>query len=117
MRSDSVMAYAPFDATKRVTFDLAEGRVTLGERDGAAAPAVLVPAEALARACRAGGPPVSAALGAAIGEPIGERIASRAGGTDALRAEPLEAIVDHLGGEFALAGLGALAAERWGRAL
>jgi hypothetical protein len=109
------MAYAPFDANKRVTFDLAQGRVTLGE--GSGAPALLVPAEALASVCRIGGPSAFAAVGAAIGEPMGERIASRAGGSDALRAEPLETIVDHLGGELALVGLGALAAERWGRAL
>jgi hypothetical protein len=54
-----------------------------------------------------------------MGAPIGQRVASRfAGdGTEGVRAASIEGVVDHLGGELALLGLGALALERWGHAL
>jgi hypothetical protein len=112
-----VMAIGPFDPAKSVTFDLTHGQVHL---EGAPS-RVLVPAAALAAICAAAGADATAALGRALGEAMGRRIATRFGGeaegATSVRSASLEAIVDHLGGELALAGLGSLGIERWGRAL
>ena len=109
------MPEPPFDPTGAVTFDLASGQVHLG---GDAPLRVLVPADALAALSVAAGAQATAALGEALGAPMGKRVARRlsAGGGDARRST-IEAVVEHLGGELALAGLGTLGAERWGRAL
>ena len=101
-----------FDPSKAVTFDLAHGLVHL---DGAPS-RLLVPAEALVALTSAAGPEASAAFGAAIGEAMGRRVASRLG-EGGVVAAPIAVVVDHLGGELALAGLGSLGLERWGRAL
>jgi hypothetical protein len=95
-------------------FDLAHGQVHLED----APLRVLVPADALAKLCEAAGSDAISAFGQALGEPMGRRVARRLGaaGTDAL-GSTVEAVVDHLGGEMALAGLGVLGVERWGRAL
>jgi hypothetical protein len=114
---EAVMVVAPFDPSKSVTFDLAHGQVHL---DGAPS-RVLVPAAGLLGICAAAGADATAALGRAIGESMGRRVASRfaasAEGSGGARAASLESVVDHLGGELALAGLGSFAIERWGRAL
>jgi hypothetical protein len=104
-----------FDPSKAVTFDLGSGLVHL---EGAPS-RTLVPAEALGALCASAGPEATAAFGRAMGAPIGQRVASRfAGdGTEGVRAASIEGVVDHLGGELALLGLGALALERWGHAL
>lgn len=100
----------------------------------------MVPSDALVVLCEAAGPHAAAAFARAIGESVGARIAARlepvfrpapgAGGAAApaaaeadpgvgagVRAAPVETVVDHLGGELALLGLGTLALERWGRAM
>jgi hypothetical protein len=120
-----------FDPSKAVTFDLESGLVHL---DGAPS-RVLVPASALGALCAAAGAEAAAAFGRELGTAMGRRLASRfaasgaaAGGEPAagegapdgsagVRGATLEAVVDHLGGELALAGLGTLGIERWGRAL
>jgi hypothetical protein len=107
-----------FDPSKAVTFDLGNGLVHV---EGAPS-LLLVPGPALAELCAAAGPEAVAAFGKAIGEPMGRRLASRfsAGegdGGGSVGAASLEAVVDHLGGEIAIAGLGALELERWGHAL
>lgn len=100
-----------FDPSKSVTFDLAHGLVHL---EGAPA-RLLVPADALAVLAGAAGAEAAAAFGRSLGEAMGRRVAGRLG--DGLRAASVEVVVEHLGGELALAGLGSLALERWGRAL
>jgi hypothetical protein len=110
--TEAMMTDLRFDPSKAVTFDLAHGLVHL---DGAPS-RLLVPAEALAALASAAGPEASAAFGAAIGEAMGRRVASRLG-EGGVAAAPIAAVVDHLGGELALAGLGSLGVERWGRAL
>ncbi|MCC6551902.1 MAG: hypothetical protein IT372_02620 [Polyangiaceae bacterium] len=128
-----------FDPSKAVTFDLESGLVHL---DGAPS-RVLVPARALGALCAAAGPEATAAFGRELGAAMGRRLASRfaqsgsidESGAEApgageageairgperradVRAASLEEVVDHLGGELALAGLGSLGLERWGRAL
>lgn len=101
-----------FDPSKAVTFDLAHGLVHL---EGAPS-RLLVPADALAALARAAGPEATAAFGAAIGDAMGRRVAARLGEGGA-GAAAIDVVVDHLGGELALAGLGSLGLERWGRAL
>jgi hypothetical protein len=112
------MTEARFDPSKAVTFDLASGLVHI---EGAPS-RLLVPADALRALCDAAGSEAVAAFGRALGVPMGRRVAARfaSGSADAgggVRKASVEAIVDHLGGELAIAGLGSLALERWGHAL
>lgn len=112
------MAEPRFDASKSVTFDLASGLVHL---EGAPL-RVLAPPDALLALAGAAGPDATRAFGRALGSPMGQRVAQRlAGAADgsehAVRGASLEAVIEHLGTELALVGLGSLAAERWGRAL
>jgi hypothetical protein len=111
------MPFAPFDPSRAVTFDLSSGQVHL--QDSLAT--VIVPASALADLCSTAGEEATARFGRAIGQAMGKRVASRLGGPEASRAEveasTIEGFVEHLGGELALSGLGALSLERWGRAL
>jgi hypothetical protein len=107
------MAQLPFDPSNAVTFDLAHGRVQLDEVPAC----VVVPASALAELARAAGREGRAALARALGEPLGRRVARRLGQGDGALGASVDAVVDHLGGEFAVVGLGSLSLERWGRAL
>jgi hypothetical protein len=110
------MAIGPFDPSKSITFDLTQGQVHL-----AGAPSrVLVPASALVAVCSAAGSDATAELGRAIGDAMGRRVAHRFAGEGdgaSVRGATIELVVDHLGGELALGGLGSLQIERWGRAL
>jgi hypothetical protein len=105
------MATAPFDASKAVTFDLALGEIRLEH----AARRMLVAADAIVKLCEAAGAEAVTSFGHALGESIGQRVARGIGGS--VRDASLEAVVEHLSGEWALAGLGSLGIERWGRAL
>lgn len=127
------MPEARFDPSKAVTFDLASGLVHI---EGAPS-RLLVPADALRALCDAAGGEATAAFGRALGTPMGRRVAARLGGegsrssgganggasgagggsAEIVRKASIEGIVDHLGGELALAGLGSLSVERWGHAL
>ncbi|MEZ4299179.1 MAG: hypothetical protein R3B70_29790 [Polyangiaceae bacterium] len=115
------MAVARYRPDNDVTFDLANGLVHLA---GAQA-RVLVPAEALAALCGAAGSEAVGAFGAALGQAMGQRVGARlsAASGDAsesgagARAASVETVVDHLGAELSLAGLGSLSIERWGHAL
>ncbi len=108
-----------FDPSKAVTFDFGSGLVHL---EGAPF-RLLVPAKALLSLLSSAGPEAVAAFGQALGEPMGKRVCARfaeqeqSEGELAVRGASLEAMVDHLGGEFSLVGLGALSLERWGHAL
>ncbi len=100
-----------FDPSKAVTFDLSHGLVHL---EGAGA-RVLVPADALFALAGAAGAEAGAALARSMGEAMGRRVASRLT-TEGVATASVEVVVEHLGGELALAGLGSLGLERWGRA-
>jgi hypothetical protein len=105
------MSAPSFDPTLAVRFDLPKGSVRAGWPEDRI---VLVPAAALRDAL--GSAPAAAvdALGAAIGAGVGRRAAARM--LDP-QASSLEEFATQLAGEAALAGLGKLAVERWGRAL
>jgi hypothetical protein len=78
---------------------------------------VVVPTEELLALCAAAGAEATEKFGRGIGRWMGHRVVGRFGGGKAVRSASLGAIVDHLGGEWAIAGLGAFGLERWGRAL
>ena len=104
-----------FDPSSAVTFDFSHGLVRM---DGAPA-RLLVPADALVALLSAAGAEATAAFARSLGEGMGRRVAGRLsaeGGAGALAAS-VAGVVDHLGGELALAGLGSLSLERWGKAL
>ena len=107
------MNHVPFDPSKAVTFDLARGLV---QQEGALS-GLIVPAESLAALARAAGPEASRAFGRGVGEAIGRRVAGHLAEIDGVRAAGVGAVVEHLGGELAMTGLGSLSVERWGRAL
>jgi hypothetical protein len=102
-----------FDPSQALTFDLAHGLVHL---EGAPS-RLLVPADGLLVLARAAGPAAVATFGRSLGDAMGRRVASRLAAAEGVRAATVEAVVEHLGGELALSGLGSLALERWGRAL
>jgi hypothetical protein len=106
------MSDPPFDPSKTVTFDLKHGLVDL---EGT--PGVLVPSDELLALCAAAGAEATETFGRGIGRWMGHRVVGRFGGGKAVRAASLGAVVDHLSGEWAIAGLGAFGLERWGRAL
>jgi hypothetical protein len=56
-------------------------------------------------------------VGRALGSSIGKRIAARLGGADELRGASIERVITDIARELAVSGLGAVAIERWGRAL
>ena len=97
-----------FDPTHSLEFNLDRGSVKLSgslER-------VLLPADALAALLRGADAETRRDFARRLGTEAGRRVAERldAGANS-------EAVVEHLGGEVALMGLGALGVERWGRAL
>jgi hypothetical protein len=98
-----------FDPTGAVRFDLGSGSTS----DSRGARLVLVPSSALESL----GGPALAQLGDHIGRACGTRLASRLGGDDGVRSADLEVVITHLAGELAIAGVGAVHIERWGRAL
>jgi hypothetical protein len=76
----------------------------------------VLPAAALESVERAHAPAV-AALGTELGRACGARVAARLGGDGGVRGAQLEVVVSHLAGELAVAGIGAVHVERWGRAM
>lgn len=101
-----------FDPTGAVRFDLKRGAASdvRGER------LVLLPASALAELERAT-PGALTLLGTELGKGCGRRVAASLGGESGVRSATLESVVTHLAGELALAGVGAVELERWGRAM
>jgi hypothetical protein len=104
------MAASSFDATGAVEFDLSHGAVRAGSNRE---PVLLLPCSALDDLALSA-PAEAEALGRSLGAAIGKRAALRLG-------EPHEASVEgfvaQLAGECALAGIGVVSIERWGRAL
>jgi len=100
----------PFDPSQSVAFDLNRGQIALqgaGER-------VLVPADALLALFSSAGEEERIDFGRRLGTEAGRRSAERLG--DVANAS-IEDVVEHLGGDLALLGLGSLGLERWGNAL
>ena len=110
---EATMPDLRFDPSQAVTFDLTHGLVHL---EGAPS-RVLVPADALVALARAAGPEAASAFGRSLGEAMGRRVATRLASVEGASAATIEAVVEHLGGELSLLGLGSLGLERWGRAM
>ena len=100
-----------FDMSGALRFDLARGRVSLG---GVAARVVL-PVEALSLLCRGLSDAQLSDFGHGVGNIVGQRVVERIGQNLSTLETP--ELVDHLGGELALMGLGSLTVEFWGRAM
>lgn len=97
-----------FDPSHSVEFNLARGLVKL---EGGS-PRLLLPADAVAALLQAADADARKDFAHRLGSEAGRRAAER------LReGASLDAVVDHLGGELALMGLGSFGLERWGRAL
>lgn len=97
-----------FDPTHSLEFNLDRGSVKLsGSRER-----VLLPADALAALVKGADVETRRDFARRLGTEAGRRVAERLDAS----ASP-EAVVEHLGGEVALMGLGALGFERWGRLL
>jgi hypothetical protein len=97
-----------FDPTHSLEFNLDRGSVKLSgspER-------VLLPADAIAALLRGADSETRRDFARRLGTEAGRRIAERIDGSASI-----EAVVEHLGGEIALMGLGSLGFERWGGAL
>jgi hypothetical protein len=97
-----------FDPTHSLEFNLDRGSVKLSgslER-------VLLPADALAALVRGADGETRRDFARRLGTEAGRRVAERLDAS----ASP-EAVVEHLGGEVALMGLGSIGFERWGRVL
>jgi hypothetical protein len=105
------MAAPSFDPTHAVRFDLPHGSVRTGGDGGERV--LLVPTSALDDLVLSAPLEAVEALGRAIGAAVGRRAAAK---MDPKRA-PLDDFVAQLAGEAAIAGVGALSIERWGRAL
>lgn len=105
------MAQPAFNPSGQLRFDIERGRVSM---DGDAARLVL-PANALQALLASAGPEASVDFGRTLGTELGRRAAAR--WTGDAKTTTLAEIIDHLGGEFALAGLGRLRAEQWAEAL
>lgn len=104
------MDTSSFDPTRAVVFDLNRGQVTL---NGGAA-VLVIPAEVLAQLCAGLDVATVRQFGSMLGRHAGARVRAR---LSAALSPTLEVMVDHLGGELSLAGLGSLVMERWGQAL
>jgi hypothetical protein len=104
------MDTSTFDPTRAVVFDLNRGRVTLDQGDSV----LVIPAEALAQVCSKLEPSAVRQFGVALGKHAGARVRGRVG---AQAAPSLETMVNQLGGELSLSGLGSLSIELWGQAL
>ncbi|CAN5571966.1 hypothetical protein BH09MYX1_BH09MYX1_29520 [soil metagenome] len=101
------------DLSHAVTFHLPTGTVLTADD----AHAAVVPTSALAELVRSSPTEARSRFGQSVGEGMGKRIAKRVGGAAALMGGDIELVTTHLAAEIALAGLGTLAIERWGRAL
>lgn len=116
----SVIGPHKFDPRRAITVDLPAGqiRVALSSR-------VLLPADALVALCSIAGENATVQFGRALGEAMGLRVRERfvpsdglpGDGVNGVRAASFAVVVEHLAGELALAGLGSLSAERWGKVL
>jgi hypothetical protein len=101
-----------FDPNGSVRFDLKRGAAS----DVKGARLVLVPSSAV-EAMEQSHPAAATQLGAELGRACGARVAGRLGGDSGVRNATLEVVVSHLAGELAVAGIGSVVIERWGRAM
>lgn len=99
-----------FDPSYALEFDFGRGQV----RKANAGERVVVPSDALLALCQGASEDAVRDFGRRLGIEAGRTMNDRLG--EAWQAS-LETVVEHLGGELALMGLGSLGLERWGQAL
>ena len=104
------MAFPRFDPSHSVKFDIGHGTVQL---EGAG-PRLLVPPDALLDLCKHAGGESLRDFGRKLGTESGRRLSGQLG--DSVQTAGIEGFVEHLAGNLALLGLGALSLERWGKA-
>ncbi|HEY8076793.1 MAG TPA: hypothetical protein VIF62_21855 [Labilithrix sp.] len=103
------MAGPGFDPNGAVRFDLKTGAAS----DAKGQRLLLVPSASIESLDDG----AQAKLGADLGRACGARAQQRLGGESGARGASLEAVINQLAGELAIAGVGAVHLERWGRAL
>jgi hypothetical protein len=99
-----------FDPSYALEFDIGRGQIRManaGER-------VVVPADALLALCQGASEDAVRDFGRRLGTEAGRIMNDRLG--EAWQAT-METVVEHLGGELSIMGLGSLGLERWGQAL
>jgi hypothetical protein len=98
-----------FDPTASVVFDLDGGKLSLVR--GSAQ--VMLPAAALSDLCATLEVEAVRRFGSQLGAQAGARIVDRIGA----ERPSMQGMVDQVGGELSLSGLGSFSIERWGKAL
>jgi hypothetical protein len=104
---------ALFDSSQSVRFDLGSGAVRSAGSDERL---LLISAASLMDLALSAPPEAVEALGRALGGAVGKRAAARLR-TPGAAESSIDDFVTQLAGEVALAGVGILSVERWGRAL
>ncbi len=105
---------ASFHPSSALSFDLRRGRI----RMAGSASQLLIPVDAMLTVLRALGSEEVGDFGRMVGTELGRRVvAAFAHGEGALAEASPEAVLDCLGGAFAVQGFGSLGLERWGAAL
>lgn len=99
-----------FNPASSVRFDFDAGAISVA--DGGRR--LLVPADMLLSVLGESPAEAQRDFGQRLGTEMGRRVAERLG---EIKEAGIEAVLEHLGGELALAGLGSLGLERWGNAL
>lgn len=105
------MTAPTFDSAHAVRFNLPRGAVLAGAHDERL---LLVPSSIMEELVRTAPPEAIDGLARSLGAAVGRRAATR---FDSVQNVSVEAFVTQLAGEAALAGIGALTVERWGRAM
>src|SRR3982750_2155408 len=99
-----------FDPSYALEFDFGRGQIRMAN----AGARVAVPSDALLALCQGASEDALRDFGRRLGTEAGRIMNDRLG--EAWQAS-LETVLEHLGGELALMGLGSLRLERWGHAL
>src|SRR5512142_292650 len=105
------MSEPRFDPAHALKLDFDQGQVTLRGQG----PCLVVPKGALLDLLSNAGDEATLNFGQQLGTEVGRRMVENLG--SGIDTASIETFVEHLGGELALLGLGALAVERWGEAL
>ncbi len=105
------MVQAKFDPALALKFDLGRGAVS----QVGVGPRLILPVEVLTKLLESAGADAARDAGHHLGAEIGRRVLATLG--DDLSDAAPEVVLEHLGGELALLGLGSLGFERWGQAL
>lgn len=100
-----------FDPSRSVVFDFDKGSFLDDEGEAR----LNLPLSLVLRLAESGGAAQLVDFGRSLGSEVGRKLQAKLGA--GLSSASLETWTEHLGGHFALIGLGQLSLERWGRAL